>query len=410
MSSPAVRCALLLSIAAVLVLVAGCVEESSSPPPASAQALAWQRHPDSPLIAPGFEVWPGGPRGVAVADPTVLYDDGEQKWKMWFATFWNDPSFGNQPRLGVKYAESGDGVRWAVQPGLALEPGANASDWDYTNTETPSVVKDPSAPADRRYKLWYSGANYKTSPCASKGPGYDTLYSIGMAVSPDGKRFRRISAAESPYGVPGLVLKTADALAPGYLGMPVTRGVLADPEAVLKDGKLYLWFSSIALADCETVAAGISHATSTDGLRWTRHPDNPLPTLHRPDRVSANAFLPAQPSVLWNPEKGLFEMWFNNDGEGEPQRAGVPAKEHATLGYWHATSADGANWVPDYTSGRDFAWNHSSDFEKFGLAVGTEVAWKDGEYRMYYTAFGDRKLPAGWMEPWIWALNLATRR
>lgn len=114
----------------------------------------WQRFPNSPVIVPGFQAKPGGPIGVNVADPSVLYDSTERKWKLWFATGWGEAK---DKRLVIKYAESGDGISWDVQAVPALEPATNARAWDYTQVETPAVLKNPSAPPERRYMLWYAG-------------------------------------------------------------------------------------------------------------------------------------------------------------------------------------------------------------------------------------------------------------
>ncbi len=171
--------------------------------PTTLQPHTWQRHTDNPIIVPGFRVTPGGPIGQIVADPSVLYDEEDKKWKMWFATWWKTGLPAPQDtRIGIKHAESDDGVRWTVQEGWALEPGATRADWDYANTETPAVVKYPSTSPERRYILWYVGGNLLQREIQ---PGFP-YYQIGMAFSRMEKGSRGCPQANLHIIKPGLYL------------------------------------------------------------------------------------------------------------------------------------------------------------------------------------------------------------
>jgi hypothetical protein len=318
----------------------------------------WQRYSDNPIIVPGFPVTAGGPPGLNVADADVLYDERGGEWKMWFGSgFPTGLPAPYDARIGTKYAESPDGVRWTLQDGWPLEPATADSAWDYTSSETPTVVKDLSAPPERRYLLWHSGGNKFQRTIGDGWPWYQ----VGLAFSADGKRFTRLPASESPYGQAGLVLMARHA----FPNVPaVTDGIVADPEVVLKDGIFHLWFSSFGTnAAGQNATAGISYATSSNGIQWTPSQKNPLQSLW-----GNNPGGPAQPSVLWNPAKGGFEMWFTNDTEAEKWQ--LPAD--GTLGYWYAFSTNGEDWTSAFAQGRDFTWDPNS--------------------------------------PIIWAMNLATRR
>lgn len=88
---------------------------------------------------------------------------------------------------------------------------------------------------------------------------------IGLAISRDGRTFTRLPAQESPYGAAGLVLRVQESL-PGLAEL--AGGILADPEVHLIDGVYHLWFSSCAHdASDRPLAFGISHATSSEGIR-----------------------------------------------------------------------------------------------------------------------------------------------
>lgn len=105
----------------------------------------------------------------------------------------------------------------------------------------------------------------------------------------------------------------------------------------------------------------IGHATSADGLHWTKDPLNPvLPHGEKPDFDRTG---------VWDPyvihEDGLFKMWYGGGGGSQPN-----------LGWAYATSADG------------------SHFKKKGLiGVGNQTSTEDCHvvrdpksqlYHMYY--------------------------
>jgi hypothetical protein len=371
--------------------------QASFAPRIGAPASPWQRYPHNPIIVPGFAVRPRGPVGVHMTDASVLYDDEDQRWKMWFATGWTE---GATPRTGIKYAESRDGIAWTLDPGLALEPGPARAAWDYTNTDTPSVIKDPLARPDRRYMLWYAGGN-STRRTIGRGFPY---YQIGLAFSRDGRRFTRVPAAESPYAWAGLVLVVQHA----FPALPqVKDGVLTDPEVVRRGGIYHMWFSGLAQNDRGmTVTKGIGHATSRNGVSWKASRKNPLPSLMREHPIAPSS----QPSVIWNPRKAAFEMWYTNDRDEELKRFASETREFAASGYWYASSTNGVDWTTLHGRGRDFRWDRRNAAEHYGLITGAEVVWRRGEYRMYYNALGTSRAARSWPQPVIWAMNLATRK
>jgi len=366
---------------------------------------AWKRSADDPLVVP-FGAMATGGTDLAVADPTVVWDDEEGIFKGWWSTTVAGEFGPDGPSVnGIRYAESPDGIRWTVQEELAFsaavgEPGA----WDATHSETPFVLKVPSNPPERRYLLYYSGGNREA---CSVGPA--PCYEIGLAFSADGKHFSRLPADESPYGEAGLVLRGEEVLR-GVDGMAL--GVVADPTLILEpDGTLRMWMSGYA-EDGEHVplAFGVSEASSTDGIHWTPAPVNPLPTLRRPGEVVAGQ----QPSVLFNPQTRWYEMWFTNDRQIDQER--TPATLFQAFGYWHATSPDGIHWTPEYGEEPDFRWDPAHASERWGLLTGVHVLLHDGRYMMYYSGWSSVEVPPLFLTPTrrglvdgVTALNLATR-
>lgn len=381
-------------VAVILILVINGNRDKDDNSNGPAQSGAWARFDNNPIIVPGFPAVPGGPRGVNIADPSVIYDQEENKWKMWFATGWDEQG---SPRIVIRYAESADAKTWNILPTPALDRPGDSGAWDYTNVETPAVIKNPSAPKERRYTLWYSGGNTKERAI----DGHFPYYQVGVAFSEDGKRFTRLPASESPFGKPGLSFTVKDAF-PAF--PKATDGVAADPEIVLKDGTFHMWFSSIGMDQKGAgVIAGISHATSQDGIRWTASNKNALQSLwgNNPGETQ-------QPSVLWNHKLGQFEMWFTNDSEKDKEK--LPAAADGATGYWHAVSKDGEQWTISPAKERDFNWDKKFPSEEFGLVTGVEVVLKNDTYYMFYNAYGSKSVPSGWDAPAVWAMNLATKK
>ncbi len=365
----------------------------------------WERSGSNPLVNP-FGAMVTGATDLAVADPTVIWDEDEKIFKGWWSTTVAGEFGPDGPSInGIRYAESPDGLHWTVQQELAFsavfgDPGA----WDSTHSETPFVIKVPSNPAERRYLLFYSGGNLEA--CSV---GDAPCYEIGMAFSADGTHFSRLPADESPYGEAGLVLRGEEVLH-GVEGMAL--GIVADPTVIQEPGGTFrLWMSGYAEdADHVPLAFGICEASSVDGIHWTPAAVNPLPSLRRPGEVAAGQ----QPSVLYNPQTRLYEMWFTNDREIDQER--TPATLFQAFGYWHATSSDGIHWVPEYGDEPDFRWDPSHASERWGLLTGVHVLLHGGRYMMYYSGWSAVDVPSLFLTPTrrglvdgVTALNLATR-
>jgi hypothetical protein len=273
------------------------------------------------------------------------------------------------------------------------------------------VAYNPGAPPGRRYLLMYSGAAHKFNlpdgtPIAE--------YGIGAAFSADGKTFTRVAAAASPHGAAGQVLTGADVYPAAHLA------IVADPEVVYRAGIYHLWFSSYACAGtaalaCDTTLAyGVGHATSRDGIHWTPDREVPIASLLRQPGNRASG--PGQPSVIWDAIHGRWEMWATSDAAGEHDAQPVVFNNMA--GVWHATSADGVAWRIDYTAARDLTWDVNAPGEHLGLLTGADVAVRGDERRMVYVGFDDRNVPPGLFVPirvppgfmpGVFALNVATR-
>lgn len=346
---------------------------------------AWKRCATNPLVQgmrpavePGRTEW-------TQADPTVLYDPSDRLWKAWWSTvtFTDCSRITSEREIHVKYADSADGLTWRIQADPVLRSHRSPGDWDYSTVETPTVIRVPGAPPARRFAMIYAGGNDAALQILGQ-----TGWQLGVAFSPDGKHFTRLSAAESPYAgratpfasIEGLALLASDAF-PGVAN--VHRGIVADPEVLWYGGVYHLYFSSVAVDASGAYVAntyGISHATSTDLIHWTAALNNPIPAL-----IGGG-----QPTIL--ADGNQLTMYFGQDSDAD--RATIPSALFSTLGFWRATSPDGTTWTRASSTTRDFTWLPTNTAEDLGLLNGAAVArGPDNLVRLYYSGWGTRVRP-----------------
>jgi hypothetical protein len=386
MRCPSIERAQMLPSAVIISLVTLCACSGGGHDDPPTPSSTWERLAANPLLIPPKNPAPATTFEVSIADPSVLYDESDHRWKAWYSAGIFDTAIANDPgRIVIRYAESTDAVHWTVQAAPVISARGAPGDWDYTHVETPSVIHnpDPSAPASRRFMLFYSGGNTETDATAGRPlrSGYP-YYAIGLAWSADGRSFTRDLPGVD--GKPGLALKAATLLG-GIANY--SDGLIADPEATVKDGTIMLWCSSYAEnAARSALAFGISHARSVDAHTWTVPATNPLASLYKTGELAGGE----QPAVLYDSGRGRFEMWFKNDTTAERQL--IPTDWFTAYGFWHATSTDGIAWTPDYGT-RDFAWEPNRDYETYGLLTGCSVVRHGGVDRMFYCAWGTHGIP-----------------
>lgn len=345
---------------------------------------SWRRCDANPLWQAGFE-HPGVGIELSVGDPDVMYDAEAGLYKAWWSTGIAPSYVSENIAMGIKYAESRDGVRWTVQEELAISGHRNASDWDYSKLETPSVVKVPEFPPERRYVLFYAGGNDVAVPALEY-----TWYQIGVAFSADGKHFERLPAEQSPYAdrstpfddVEGLVIYGTDVFPASLQG--VADGLVADPEVIYEGGVFHLFFSSLAVnTDRAPLAFGVSHATSIDAIHWTFAAENPVPNLNG-----------AGPTVVESAQG--YELWFYADSDAD--KAQIPSVFNPMYGIFRSTSLDLNGWTATDTA-RDLVWDGNFATERYGIIAAGDMLFHDGEYRYYYPAFGDFDVPTDFVVP-----------
>jgi predicted GH43/DUF377 family glycosyl hydrolase len=382
----------------VIILASGCGGGDSSPDaagdgtgsdgtnncaPIGAQGQ-FTRRANNPRYLPGA-TYTDGKIDISISDPDVYWDGS--KYQLYFMAG-HATSFSATDLVQViRHASSVDRVTWTIDDSPVFTVSPDAGAWDRTHAETPTVVYNPAAPADRRYLMMYSGAS-GTFP----HPGYTfSNYAIGAAFSADGITFTRVPASESPHGKAGLVLT-------GKQAYPAsTDGLVSDPELALVNGVYHLWFSSFACTgtSCETTTDfGIGHATSTDGVHWTVL-EAPVRSLLRASADTKTGG--QQPSVVYDAAHCRYEMWLTSDVGTENDAQ--PIEFNNMMGVYKGESTDGITWSLNYTRARDLQWSQTEAGEHLGLLTGADVAQNSTGRLMLYVGFDDQNVPSGFFLP-----------
>lgn len=280
-----------------------------------------------------------------LSDPSVIRDGSV--YRMWFGFVGKDESVAK-----IGYAISADGATWTLHPSAVLSP-ASTGHWDDLTTEIPSVIIDVDEPDEsKRYKMWYGGSS-------TDAPN---LTKIGYATSPDGVSWTRLEASASPFGQEGLVMTPSNAL-------PGDFAIVAEPSVIKRGGRFEMWYSS-----WDGDALVISHATSPDGIAWTKNERNPV-LRHTPEAWEAGglgvAGTVAQPTVAWDGARYL--MWYGSfDDRGLLTYTGI--------GF--ASSLDGVVWTK---SPRPVLVPLAqAPGEQVGIGTGPTVLLDDGTLHIWY--------------------------
>lgn len=285
---------------------------------------AFEPYSGGAMLLPGA---PGSWEDAGVSQPTVLR---ASPYQMWYAG-WDSTEV-----MSIGRAASSYGFDWTKDPANpVLEPGPFGS-WDDGSVYNPSVIKDGGV-----YKIWYTGWSSAT-----------TGAQIGYASSADGIHWTKY--ASNPVLVAG----------PGGAW---DEDAVAAPT-VIKNGSVFeMWY--------EAVDSGgwwrIGHATSPDGVHWTKDTSNPV--LSEGGVDSFTEWGVGTPSVVkWEGAYHMLHVGFDYYGT-------------ATIGY--ATSPDGRNWTQaGSTPVLSAAWGDGFDSVDVGhpvLMVDANESLLEAFYRGY---------------------------
>ena len=341
----------------------------------SVDGVTWTKYPTA-VLSHGAA---GSADSFAAADPTVLHDGSV--WKMWYTgddsskkriayatssdgitwakggkviapedagtsaniqfgafapTVWKTASGYSMLLTGRKLVGGGvfqtkimstsstDGISWAG-PSPALNPSGSASNFDYSNLNSPELLEDPGSSSP--FKLYYSGNTIDANG------NFHTR--IGLATSNDGNAFNKFNGA----------LTGGSVLDVGTLGTAFDArqasglSVAAPPGATPKLAGFY-WGTRGS-----DFKPRLGEATSSDGTAWTKVPvsganGGALFALGNPASFDNGG--ERDPSVLY--DSGTYDVYFTGiDSSGTdsiglastPQVAGTKQPDNSA---WSARS------------------------------------------------------------------------
>jgi predicted GH43/DUF377 family glycosyl hydrolase len=312
---------------------------------ASTAQVQWKKYPDPVLRRSAFfPDW----KGIATADPFVMIDN--DTLKMWYSgSGWRN-EFDDCPHVRMGYAWSVDGIYWNEFAGNpVLDISNNLSDFDADGVETPTVLKNISAPASRRYELWYAGRNARCNPVND--------HQFGYAYSPDGIHWTKypnnpvMSAGNTTAwyntfisgpsvifenGIYKMWFAAPDAIANGQptdgkgnigyttsidgitwaiatVPVLIAEGASVAEPSVLKIGNRYhMFYSTLKSWDNENFQVG--YATSDDGINWNRRTE---PVLKVNTKNQWDSYWASHPCVLYDSAIAAFRMWYTGRDKAE---------------------------------------------------------------------------------------------
>jgi predicted GH43/DUF377 family glycosyl hydrolase len=274
--------------------------------------------------------------------PSVILDN--DTFKMWYAR-------GTSDSLGLKivvcYATSTNGIEWTDHPDATLDCGEPGT-WDSRVRDTPYVIKDPYG-----YKLWYLGADHIGYPWS------DSLTLVfGFATSSDGLHW-------DVWPEPVLKKGHTDSWDAVWL---------ESPAVIYEDGLYKMWYTGMT-TEGGKARGQIGYATSTDGIDWDKHPDNPLVNVG--GEGSGEDYVVGACTVI--KRDSLYEMWY-----GGMSRADMALNEKVdTVNVGYATSSDGIYWQKYHGNPVMTTYSPTYDPDSGGPWAPC-VLFIDSEYRMWY--------------------------
>jgi len=276
--------------------------------PQTETTAGWVKHPLNPVL--------GGDLGTCF-DLCVLKEG--DTYRMWFS--W-------RPKKSIALVESKNGVQWS-KPLIVLGP-TNKTDWE-NDLNRPVVLKKGDV-----YEMWYTGQ--------ARGRSW-----IGYATSPDGKIWQRMSdkpvlAAQEPW----------------------EKVAVMCPHVIYDDQTKHfrMWYSGGEQYEPNA----IGYATSTDGVKWTRHENNPI---FKPD--PKNAWEQDRVTACQITRQGdwylMFYIGFLDENKAQ---IGV-ARSRDGITRWQRHPAN-----PIIRPGID-KWDHDAVYKPFAIFEGDKwLLWYNG--------------------------------
>jgi predicted GH43/DUF377 family glycosyl hydrolase len=290
--------------------------------------MGWAKYSGNPVMYPGSSTsWDK----VTVGFGSVIYYNS--KYHMWYT---GGSTVDTTYRWKIGHATSDDGIAWTKDiKNPVLDRGPKGI-WDDNIVHIPKVMV-----INNTFHMWYTG---------HKGTNGYRNFQIGHATSTDGSTWTK--DVNNPV------------LAMGSAGT-WDRSWVCIGDVLFTGTKYHMWYSG---CDSARVGVKIGHATSTDGLTWTKDPANPV--LVSLTSAEWDYSRIDYTSVLF--DGSIYHMWYSGGSEPFKWKIG------------HATSTDGINWTKDpdnpvLSAGSSGEWDPNS------VAVMSVLVSSDNKYKMWYS-------------------------
>lgn len=294
----------------------------------SSDGLNWTPYSSNPVVSPNLN----DPSENEIGGPYVIYENSS--YTMWFTSL----NFSQPDPFKISRSTSTDGINWT--PHQIVFTKSNAP-WESEGVNKPSILH-----INGEYKMWYSARDYTGT------------WRIGYAVSLDGVTWNRYP---SPVLEPSFNWES---------------NVVASNDVIFQNGIYHMYYHAGPI-----FLHYLGHATSTDGINWTKDPD-PILTRSNDGNCSLGGFdcnMIAAPNVIRVNNK--LRMYYAGH-DGTHWRIGI-AEELQPIPYfsqkdpiWEDDEYDNAHvWTenPNYIS-----------MESYGCAV-TSAAMVLRYYNVYKT-------------------------
>ena len=305
----------------ITLMVTACAVLQSVVPRSEAQTR-WDRYPDNPVL----RVVLGDSRDPFFYRhkyfPSVLKDSAGGFFRMWFASTTMD-----DPRWGISYAISQDGVTWFHYDGNSV-----LKTDDYPAFDNEWVIDPHVILVGDTYFLYYTGFD-------------GNLYKSGLATSHDGIAWIRHNG--NPILTP-------------HSG--TWESVSSNcPRVIVKGDIFYMFYAGF---DGTTRQIGL--ANSTDGKTWVKFPGNPVLGPGDAGAWDAGGVAPIAVFV----RSGVFHLLYDTQPQGE-------------IGL--ALSDNGVLWRK-YPGNPVFLPGGSADWD--GTLAGVGLVVEEDSLRMWYSGYG----------------------
>jgi hypothetical protein len=271
------------------VAVAGVSAAADDPPPQLARWLqpqTWQRDVDGPIVSLGR---PGDFDDMHIFAPTVAFEDGQ--YRMWYCGS-RGTRYSRVFRLGL--ATSTDGKQFDKPP---QNPVFEFADGEHS-VLTPALLRRGDGSVlreDGKLRMWFSSTAFGKTGLhtlhesrSADGIHWDepspaqmeNVYCPTVLRSEDGYEMWYADVSKRPWVIrhatsaDGSNWKVSDPVAL-QLSQPWEAEIVVYPTVLKIDGVYLMWYGSYYSAIRRQTTA-IGFAVSPDGIRWYKHPQNPV--------------------------------------------------------------------------------------------------------------------------------------